>query len=342
MATRKASEAVLQELAHTLPELVGGSGDLDPSTFTWLKQQGDFEPPATSPAGAQGAAGGVWSYAGRNIHFGVREHAMGAAVNGLAYHGGFIPFGASFLVFSDYMRPAIRLAALARLRSIFVFTHDSVGLGEDGPTHQAVEQLAALRAIPDLLVIRPADANETRVAWQVALEARDRPTLIALTRQAVPTLDRDRLASAEGLRRGGYVLNPRGPGAASPDVVLMATGSEVALIVEAAAALAREGIAARLVSLPCWRRLPGRGAAARGDGAGRDRGRDDVRLGPLRRPPRAHHRHRSLRRLRAGADGDEGARHHRRARRRGGAPRLPRRGVRGRPGQVKGTRCRWG
>jgi transketolase len=188
---------------------------------------------------------------------------MGAAVNGLAYHGGFIPFGASFLVFSDYMRPAIRLAALARLRSIFVFTHDSVGLGEDGPTHQAVEQLAALRAIPDLLVIRPADANETRVAWQVALEARDRPTLIALTRQAVPTLDRDRLASAEGLRRGGYVLNPPGPGAASPDVVLMATGSEVALIVEAAAALAREGIAARLVSLPCWRLYEEQDAAYR-------------------------------------------------------------------------------
>jgi transketolase len=263
MATRKASEAVLQELAHTLPELVGGSGDLDPSTFTWLKQQGDFEPPSTSAAGAQGAAGGVWSYAGRNIHFGVREHVMGAAVNGLAYHGGFIPFGASFLVFSDYMRPAIRLAALARLRAIFVFTHDSVGLGEDGPTHQAVEQLAALRAIPDLLVIRPADANETRVAWQVALEARDRPTLIALTRQAVPTLDRDRLASAEGLRRGGYVLNPPGPGAASPDVVLMATGSEVALIVEAAATLAREGIVARLVSLPCWRLYEEQGAAYR-------------------------------------------------------------------------------
>ena len=158
-----------------MPELVGGSGDLDPSTFTWLKKGGDFEPVASAANGAQGVAGGGWSYAGRNIHFGVREHAMGAAVNGLAYHGGFIPFGATFLVFSDYMRPAIRLAALAHLRSIFVFTHDSIGLGEDGPTHQPVEQLAALRAIPELLVIRPGDANETRVAWQVAIETARSP-----------------------------------------------------------------------------------------------------------------------------------------------------------------------
>ena len=265
MATRKASEAVLQEIARTVPELVGGSGDLDPSTFTWLKGEGDFEPPVSAAAStrAQGTVGGPWSYAGRNIHFGVREHAMGAAVNGLAYHGGFIPFGASFLVFSDYARPAIRLAALSRLQSIFVFTHDSIGLGEDGPTHQAVEQLAALRAIPDLLVIRPADANETRVAWEVALETRDRPTLIALTRQAVPTLDRDRLASAEGLRHGGYVLGPPEPSGAAPDVVLMATGSEVSLIVEAAATLAREGIKARIVSLPCWRLFEEQAAAYR-------------------------------------------------------------------------------
>jgi transketolase len=263
MATRKASEAVLQEIARTVPELVGGSGDLDPSTYTWLKAQGDFEPQAAPAAGAQGGAGGPWSYAGRNIHFGVREHAMGAAVNGLAYHGGFVPFGASFLVFSDYMRPAIRLAALSRLGSIFVFTHDSIGLGEDGPTHQAVEHLAALRAIPDLLVIRPADANETRVAWEVALETRDRPTLIALTRQSVPTFDRDRLTSAEGLRHGGYVLSPPEPGGAAPDVVLMATGSEVALAVEAGAALAREGIKARVVSLPCWRLYEQQAAAYR-------------------------------------------------------------------------------
>src|SRR5882672_2110436 len=172
-----------------------------------MKQDGDFESPLRPHDGVQGAAGGGWGYGGRNIHFGVREHAMGAAVNGLAYHGGFIPFGATFFVFSDYMRPAIRLAALSRLRSIFVFTHDSIGLGEDGPTHQAVEQLAAMRAIPDLLVIRPGDANETRVAWQVAIESRDRPTALVLTRQAVPTLDRERFADAEGLRRGAYVLD---------------------------------------------------------------------------------------------------------------------------------------
>jgi transketolase len=253
IATRKASEGVLQELAGTVPELVGGSGDLDPSTFSWLKKSGDFEPAGTAANGAQGTAGGDWSYAGRNIHFGVREHAMGAAINGLAYHGGFVPFGATFLVFSDYMRPAIRLAALARLGSIFVFTHDSIGLGEDGPTHQAVEQVAALRAIPDLLVIRPGDANETRVAWQVALEARDRPTALVLTRQAVPTLDRDRFAPADGLRRGAYVLDREPEGAGPPDVILIASGSEVSVVVEAAETLRAGGIRSRVVSMPCWR-----------------------------------------------------------------------------------------
>jgi transketolase len=255
LATRKASEMVLAELARSIPELVGGSGDLDPSTYTWLKQDGDFEPKtmASVAGGAQGAAGGGWSYAGRNIHFGVREHAMTAAVNGLVYHGGFIPFGATFLVFSDYMRPAIRLAALARLRSIFVFTHDSIGLGEDGPSHQPIEQLAALRAIPGLLVIRPADANETRVAWEVAMETHDRPTLIVLTRQGVPTLDRARFAAAVGLRRGAYVLDANADDATVPDVILMATGSEVPLIVEAAELLCAVGIRARLVSMPCWR-----------------------------------------------------------------------------------------
>jgi transketolase len=256
MATRKASETVLQAIAGAVPELVGGSGDLDPSTFTWLKGQGDFEPAATASLatrGAQGLAGGVWSYAGRNIHFGVREHAMGAAVNGLVYHGGFIPFGATFLVFSDYMRPAIRLAALARLRSIFVFSHDSIGVGEDGPSHQPVEQLAALRAIPGLLVIRPGDANETRVAWQIAIETHDRPTLLALTRQAVPTLDRARFADAEGVRHGAYVLDRDDPTAAPAKVILMAAGSEVSIIVEAAELLRAEGIRTRLVSMPCWR-----------------------------------------------------------------------------------------
>ncbi|HEY1585841.1 MAG TPA: transketolase, partial [Polyangia bacterium] len=164
MATRKASEAVLQELAKTVPELVGGSGDLDPSTFTWLKEDGDIESPSRPPRGVEGAIGGGWGYGGRNIHFGVREHAMGAAVNGLVYHGGFIPFGATFLVFADYMRPPIRLSAIARLRSIWVYTHDSIAVGEDGPTHEPVEQLASLRAIPGLIVLRPCDANETRVA----------------------------------------------------------------------------------------------------------------------------------------------------------------------------------
>src|SRR5204862_640042 len=189
------------------------------------------------PEGSQGTAGGDWSYAGRNIHFGVREHAMGAAVNGLAYHGGFIPFSATFLAFSDYMRPPIRLAALSHLGSIFVFTHDSIGLGEDGPTHQPIEQLAALRAIPDLLVIRPGDANETRVAWQLAIEARDRPTLLALTRQAVPTLDRARFADAEGVRRGAYVLDREPAGAPAPQLCLIASGSEVAIAVAAAETL---------------------------------------------------------------------------------------------------------
>jgi transketolase len=208
IATRKASETVLQEIAKTLPELIGGSADLDPSTFTWLKQQGDFERADAPLEAAQGLLGGeAKGYAGRNLHFGVREHAMGAAVNGLAYHDGFVPYTATFLVFSDYMRPPIRLAALAHLRSIFVFTHDSVGVGEDGPTHQPIEQLAALRAIPRLLVIRPCDANETRWAWQVAVEQTDRPTVLVFTRQNVPTLDRSVFAPAENLRRGAYVLN---------------------------------------------------------------------------------------------------------------------------------------
>ena len=250
MATRKASEAVMQDVAHSLPEVIGGSGDLDPSTYTWLKEEGDFESPARAQQGAQGLVGGGWGYAGRNIHFGVREHAMAAAVNGLAYHGGFIPFAATFLVFSDYMRPSIRLSALARLRSIFVFTHDSIGLGEDGPSHQPVEQLASLRAIPNLLVIRPCDANETRWAWQTAIEQRDRPVALVFTRQAVPTLDRSIFAPAELLRRGAYVLNPSDD---AHDVVLIASGSEVALIVAAEPRLRQAGVGARLVSMPSWR-----------------------------------------------------------------------------------------
>ena len=250
VATRKASEIVMQSLAKTIPELVGGSADLDPSTFTWLKEQGDFEAPARPKAdGAQGAVGGVWSFAGRNMHFGVREHAMGSAVNGLMYHGGVIAYGSTFLVFSDYMRPAVRLSALARLGSVWVYTHDSIGVGEDGPTHQPIEHYLALRAIPDLLFIRPGDANETAWAWRVAIQNRHRPAVLALTRQAVPTLDRSMYASAEGLTRGAYVLNP---GAPDPDLILIATGSELQHIVGAEPVLAAKGIRVRLVSMPCW------------------------------------------------------------------------------------------
>jgi transketolase len=252
VATRKASETTLQSLAASLPELMGGSADLDPSTFTWLKEQGDFEPPSLAKEGAQGVVGGVWGYAGRNVHFGVREHGMGAVVNGLAYHGGFIPYGSTFLVFSDYMRPPIRLSAISRLGSVWVFTHDSIALGEDGPTHQPVEHLMALRAIPDLLVIRPCDANETVWAWRVAIENRHRPTALALTRQAVPTLDRSVYASADGLLRGAYVLNAAAAASREPDVILIATGSEVSLIVAAESVLGAKGIKARLVSMPCW------------------------------------------------------------------------------------------
>ena len=207
MATRVAGGKVMNAIAPKLPALVGGSADLDPSTHTALKGLGDFNPPLAAGEDSEGSDGGGWSYAGRNIHFGVREHAMGAIVNGLAAHGGFIAYGSTFLIFSDYMRPPIRLAALMGLHVVHVFTHDSLALGEDGPTHQPVEQLASLRAIPNLTLIRPADANETAVAWKVAIETRDRPVLLALTRQDVPTLDRSRYASAEGLRRGAYVLS---------------------------------------------------------------------------------------------------------------------------------------
>ncbi len=249
LATRKASETVMQALKAPLPELMGGSADLNPSTFTVLKGEGDFQSALVSPEGAQGTSGGPWGYAGRNLHFGVREHGMGSICNGLAVHGGFIPYGATFLVFSDYMRGAVRLSAIMETGCVWVYTHDSIGLGEDGPTHQAVEHYAALRAIPNLLFIRPADANEVTWAWQVAIANRHRPTALALTRQAVPTLDRSKLAPADGLRRGAYVLNPS---VTQPDVILMATGSEVQLIVGAEKALAERGLKARLVSMPCW------------------------------------------------------------------------------------------
>jgi len=249
LATRKASETVLQKLAVNVPELFGGSADLNPSTLTWLKGFGDFEAANSPPPDPQGAVGGGWGHAGRNVHFGIREHAMGTAVNGMALHGGVAPYGATFLVFSDYMRPPIRLSALMGLRSIWVYTHDSIGVGEDGPTHQPIEQVASLRAIPNLLVIRPGDANETAWAWRVAVEQRSRPTLLALTRQNVPTLDRGTFASAENLRRGAYVLNP---GTTRFDAILMASGSELGLIVAAEALLRQRGRAVRLVSFPCW------------------------------------------------------------------------------------------
>jgi len=252
LATRKASETVLQALATKIPELVGGSADLNPSTFTWLKERGDFEPLGQSKEGAQGAVGGDWDFSGRNFHFGVREHAMGCAVNGLMYHRGFIAYGSTFLVFSDYMRPAVRISALAGLGSVWAYTHDSIALGEDGPTHQPIEHYIALRAIPDLLFIRPGDANETAWAWRVAIQNRHRPTVLALTRQNVPTLDRSVYASAEGLTRGAYVLNPAKDTSAAPDIILIATGSELQHIVAAAPALAEKGVNVRLVSMPCW------------------------------------------------------------------------------------------
>ena len=203
MATRVASGKVMQALQTKLPGFIGGAADLNPSTNTELKDAGNFENPGMAVGDLQGSAGGGWSYAGRNVQFGVREHGMGAILNGLAAHGGFIPFGATFLTFSDYLRPSIRLAALMEVQVVYVFTHDSIGMGEDGPTHQSVEQVASLRAIPGLIVIRPGDANETVVAWRVAIETRDHPVALVLTRQDVPTLDRKLFATAERPSAGG-------------------------------------------------------------------------------------------------------------------------------------------
>ncbi len=250
MATRVAGGKVINKIASKLPALSGGSADLDPSTHTALKGEGDFNPPATPGENREGSDGGGWSRAGRNIHFGVREHAMGAIVNGMAAHGGFIPFGSTFLIFSDYMRPSIRLAALMGLHAIHIYTHDSLAVGEDGPTHQPVEQLASLRAIPNLTLLRPADANETAVAWKIAIETRGRPVLFALSRQNVPTIDRSRFASAEGVRKGAYILGDAKGG--KPELILIASGSEVGLVVEAAERLAQEGVAVRVVSMPSW------------------------------------------------------------------------------------------
>jgi transketolase len=250
VSTRVAGGQILNAIAKQVPNLIGGAADLNPSTMTALKGMGDFEPASSAHGDMQGSVGGGWSFAGRNIHYGVREHAMGAAANGMALHGGIIPFTATFFTFSDYMRPAMRLAALMEQHIIFVFTHDSIALGEDGPTHQPIEQLAALRAIPHLSVIRPCDANETAEAWRVAMQSAHKPVALVLTRQNVPTLDRAQFAPASGLQRGAYVLADSPDG--KPDIILIASGSEVALIVEAAKKLAAEKIHARLVSMPSW------------------------------------------------------------------------------------------
>jgi transketolase len=235
MGTRVASGKIINALAQKIPELIGGSADLAPSTKTWIDGSPAFEPDTPG---------------GRNFHFGVREHAMGGVVNGMAVHGGVISYGATFLAFADYMREPIRLSAISHYPSIWVFTHDSIGVGEDGPTHQPVEHLATLRAIPGMTVIRPADANETAVAWKVAIERRHQPTLIALTRQNVPTLDRTLFAPADGLVKGAYVLADLGDG--DPELILMASGSEVNLVVEAGLRLAAEAVSVRLVSFPSW------------------------------------------------------------------------------------------
>ncbi|MEW6333182.1 MAG: transketolase, partial [Thermodesulfobacteriota bacterium] len=250
VATRKTSEAVLQALAPAIPELMGGSADLNPSTFTWLKGEGDFQKPGEPATRPEGAVGGVWGYGGRNIHFGVREHAMAAIAGGMALHGGILPFTGTFFTFADYMRPSIRLAALMGLRVIYVFSHDSIGVGEDGPTHQPVEQLMSLRAIPNLTVIRPSDANETVEAWRAAIENSAGPTALILTRQNLPVVDRAVCRPAAGLRQGGYLLWESGEGA--PEGILIGTGSEVEIALEAGRMLADEGIRVRVVSLPSW------------------------------------------------------------------------------------------
>jgi transketolase len=232
MATRIASSKVMNALAKTVPNFLGGSADLAPSTETNLAGYGDFERD---------------SYDGRNFHFGIREHAMGAALNGMVLHGGLRPFGATFFIFSDYMRPPVRLAALMKIHPIYVWTHDSIGLGEDGPTHQPIEQLASLRAMPNMTIMRPADANETAICWRLAMEHEGGPVGLALTRQKLPILDAE---VAKGAKNGGYVLVRES--ASTPAIILIGTGSEVQLCVAAAKTLEQQGIATRVVSLPCW------------------------------------------------------------------------------------------
>ena len=253
VATRSAGGQVINAIASHLPFLIGGSADLNPSTNTPLKGKGNFQCPGLGDETVQGTVSGPWGYGGKNIAFGVREHGMGSVLNGIALHGGLIPFGSTFLIFSDYMRPPMRLAALMKLHVIYIFTHDSIGLGEDGPTHQPVEQLSNLRAIPGLTVIRPADANETAEAWRVAIEHQEGPVAIILTRQNLPVIDRNKFGPAIGLRKGAYILadSPLG----KPEVILIATGSEVHLALEASEKLQSEGVRARVVNMPSWELL---------------------------------------------------------------------------------------
>jgi transketolase len=253
VASRAASGVVLNAIAPAIPELIGGSADLAGSTNTLIKNVGSFGP--------QGVPTPETSYAGRNFHWGIREFGMGAIMNGMALHGGIVPYGATFLVFSDYMRAAIRLAAFMHRHVIYVFTHDSIGLGEDGPTHQPIEQLTALRCIPNLTVLRPADASETAEAWRAALTHTQGPVALVLTRQKLGLIDRARYASAAGVARGAYVLRDAEGGA--PQVVVMASGSEVALAIEAGERLAAEGVRARVVSVPSMELFAAQDAAYR-------------------------------------------------------------------------------
>jgi transketolase len=249
VATRAAGGQIINAIASHVPSLMGGSADLNPSTNTAMKGRGNFQSPGSGDEAVQGSVSGSWGYEGANVAFGVREHAMASILNGMALHGGLVPFGSTFLTFSDYMRPSIRLGALMRLHIIYIFTHDSVALGEDGPTHQPVEHLASLRAMPNLTVIRPADANETAEAWRVAMEHREGPVALILTRQNVPVIDRSRFNPANGLRNGAYIL---ADSPARPEIILIATGSEVHLAIEVYEKLRNEGIGVRVVSMPSW------------------------------------------------------------------------------------------
>lgn len=251
IATRSAGGAILNAIAARVGNLIGGSADLDPSTKTALKDRGSFQPQGSGDDSVPGSPAGAWDYAGANIAFGVREHAMGGILNGMAAHGGIAPYGSTFFIFSDYLRPSLRLAALSRLPVKYVFTHDSVAVGEDGPTHQPIEQLASLRAMPNLVVLRPADANETAVSWRVAMTRQDGPVVLVFSRQNLPVLDQERFGAAAGVRQGAYILADP-PGQAFPQVLLLASGAEVHTALAAQRMLLDQGIPGRVVSMPSW------------------------------------------------------------------------------------------